>query len=189
MRPPHPSARDHVDQEIDEWRAELPDAATVDLEIVKRVGTLKSRVEAVTHSVLGSYGMTYAEFDVLATLRRAGPPYRLKPSQLARRSMLTTGGTSNILQRLAGAGLVERQRDPADGRSSWVRLTALGVDRAEELALATTDAHKAMLANLSETTARTLADLLRDVILILNEQGPPDTGLRPRLVTPAKRAS
>lgn len=170
MRSGPQAQRDRVDEVIDAWRAELPEAATVELEIVKRIGLLKTRIEAVTHSVLGSYGLTYAEFDVLAALRQAGKPYRLKPGQLASRSMLTTGGTSNILQRLVAIGLVDREPDLTDGRSTWVRLTRLGVERAEELSLATTGAHRALLANLSGSAARTFADLLRDVVLVLGER-------------------
>ncbi|MER7213519.1 MULTISPECIES: MarR family winged helix-turn-helix transcriptional regulator [Streptosporangium] len=170
MAPGDSAGRDHVDEMMEGWRAELPEAATVQLEIVKRVGRLKSMVEEVTQTVLGEYGLTYAEFDVLATLRRAGAPHRLKPSMLASRSSLTTGGTSNILQRLTAAGLVEREPDPADGRSSWVCLTPLGVRRAEELALATTEAHDNLLAGVSEESARTLADLLREVLLTLGDR-------------------
>ncbi|GAA3127882.1 MarR family winged helix-turn-helix transcriptional regulator [Streptosporangium carneum] len=164
------AGRDRVDEMMEGWRAEMPEAATVQLEIIKRAGRLKALVEEVTQSVLGEYGLTYAEFDVLATLRRAGAPYRLKPSQLASRSSLTTGGTSNILQRLTTAGLVEREPDPADGRSSWVCLTQPGARRAEELAVATTEAHGRLLANVPEGTARALADLLREVLLTLGDR-------------------
>lgn len=161
--------RDHVDEMIEGWRAEIPEAATVQLEIVKRLTRLKARVEQVTQAALSDSGLTYADFDVLATLRRAGSPYRLKPGQLAALSSLTTGGTSNILQRLETAGLVEREPDPADGRSSWVRLTPLGAERAEELAIATTKAHRELLGGVPEETARTLADLLRDVLITLGD--------------------
>ncbi|MEW9532314.1 MarR family winged helix-turn-helix transcriptional regulator [Microbispora sp. NPDC049125] len=164
------SDRDRVDELMDGWRAELPAAATVQLEIVKRVGRLKGRIEETTQAVLGRRGLTYAEFDVLTTLRRSGAPYRLKPSALASRAMLTSGGTSNILQRLTGAGLVEREPDPADGRSSWVRLTPLGVARCEEMSLATTEAHRALFAGVSEPAARALADLLRETLLALGDR-------------------
>ncbi|MBB4936196.1 hypothetical protein FHR32_000501 [Streptosporangium album] len=69
--------------------AEQPEAATVQLEIVKRTGRLRSLAEEVTQSVLGEYGLTYADFDVLATLRRAGTPYRLKPGRAGRQGDLT----------------------------------------------------------------------------------------------------
>ncbi|MDF5756000.1 MarR family transcriptional regulator [Spongiactinospora sp. TRM90649] len=160
--------RDAVDELIDGWREELPEAATVELEIVKRTVMLKARLGAATQVVLDEYGLTYAEFDVLATLRRSGEPYRLKPSSLAARSMLTTGGTSNILQRLAATGLIEREPDPADGRSSWVCLTRLGRERAEHLVRATTAVHRELLAAVPAGTARALAGLLREVLVALD---------------------
>ncbi|GLW12220.1 MarR family transcriptional regulator [Microtetraspora sp. NBRC 13810] len=162
--------RDHVDEIIERWRTELPEVATTELEVVRRTGMLKARIEAVTQAVLAEHGLTFADFDVLATLRRAGRPYRLKPSTLASLSMLTTGGTSNILQRLEAAGLVAREPDPADGRSSWVRLTPLGVEKATRLVLATTEAHTDLLSGVPETSLRELADLLREVLVSLGDR-------------------
>ncbi|WP_170991065.1 MarR family winged helix-turn-helix transcriptional regulator [Herbidospora galbida] len=160
---------DRVDEMITRWRAQLPEAATTELEIAKRAGRLKGMIEEVTARVLGAHGLTYADFDVLATLRREGAPYRLKPSGLSNQLMLTTGGTSNILQRLQSAGLVDREPDPTDGRSSWVRLTPKGVAMSEQLAMETTKAHRELLAPVSPERLRTLADLLRDVLTDLGD--------------------
>ncbi|WP_189236486.1 MarR family winged helix-turn-helix transcriptional regulator [Planomonospora parontospora] len=164
---------DRVDELVAAWQAELPGAATVELEIVKRVARLKQRIEEATQAVLGGYGLTYADFDVLATLRRAGAPYRLKPGRLASLSSLTTGGTSNILQRLTAAGLAEREPDPADGRSSWVRLTPEGVRLTEELVAATGRAHRDLFADVPGPAARTLSGLLREVLLALGDRPGP----------------
>ncbi|GAA3138222.1 MarR family transcriptional regulator [Planomonospora alba] len=169
---------DPVDELVAAWRAELPEAATLELEIVKRAALLKGRIEETTQSVLGRYGLTYADFDVLTTLRRSGAPYRLKPGRLATRSSLTTGGTSNILQRLTGAGLVEREPDPTDRRSSWVRLTPEGVRLAEEITLATTEAHRDLFTGVPAATARALADLLREVLAALGDRPDPRRGHR-----------
>lgn len=68
---------------------------------------------------------------------------------------------------------MEREPDPADGRSSWVRLTPLGVEKAEELALATTVAHRELLADVPEPAMRALADQLRDVLLALGDRARP----------------
>lgn len=171
------------------WRAEPSEAAAHELETVKRVGLLKERIEAVTTSVLDSYGMTYAEFELLAALRRSGPPHRLTRDELAARCALRSDAIHSTVRRLRAAGLVEqgagpggdgtRHGGPADSAADWwIRLTPLGVDRADELAMATTDAHKAILAHLSQTTARTLADLLRDVLLILGESPAPPSRSR-----------
>jgi DNA-binding MarR family transcriptional regulator len=163
---------DRVDEMIAAWRAEQPEFATIALELVKRVGRLSAYTAEATQRALDGFGLTYAEFDVLATLRRAGPPYRLKPSRLAESSMLTTGGTSNILQRLAAAGLVEREPDPDDRRSSWVRLTAKGVETSERIGFATTTEHTALFARVSEDAARALADRMRDVLIALGDEAP-----------------
>jgi DNA-binding MarR family transcriptional regulator len=62
-------------------------------------------------------------FDVLASLRRAGKPYQLTPTQLYSSLMRTSGAMTNRVDRLQVAGLVERLHDPADGRGVLVSLT------------------------------------------------------------------
>jgi DNA-binding MarR family transcriptional regulator len=64
---------------------------------------------------------------VLASLRRAGKPYRLTPTQLYNSLMLTSGAMTNRVDRLEAAGLVERLQDPADRRGVLVSLTKDGL--------------------------------------------------------------
>lgn len=155
------------------WRAEQPEMATLPLEIVKRTARLTALIDAATQRALAGFDVTYAEFDVLATLRRAGEPYRLKPGRLARESMLTTGGTSNILQRLTAAGLVEREPDPDDRRSSWVRLTPEGVRTVAAIGAATTGAYAELLDGVPDDTLRALAGLMRETLITLGDTPPP----------------
>ncbi|GIG92206.1 MarR family winged helix-turn-helix transcriptional regulator [Plantactinospora endophytica] len=89
--------------------------------------------------------LTKAEYDILAVLRSPGKRYRLRPSVLTQRLVLTCGGTSNVLRRLAVADLIERDPDPSDARSSWVRLAASGVSLAEEAVRAASAARAAAL--------------------------------------------
>lgn len=70
--------------------------------------------------------MNAASFDVLATLRRSGPPYALSPSALIDWTMVTSGTMTNRIDRLERAGLVSRSPDPSDGRASVVALTDEG---------------------------------------------------------------
>lgn len=170
MRADYPQHMDRVDQMVSAWRVELPELPTLHLELVKRVGRLSALISDSVQESLTRFGVTYAEFDVLATLRRSGPPYRLKPGELARQAVLTTGGISNILQRLTAAGLVEREPDPDDRRSSWVRLTGKGSDLVGELSEATMTAHGALFHDLPDEDARALADQLREVLVILGDR-------------------
>jgi DNA-binding MarR family transcriptional regulator len=77
---------------------------------------------------LAPWGLTKAEYGVVSALRSVGAPYELRPTDLTARLLLTSGGVSNILNRLDHAGPAERAGDSADGRCSWVKLTGTGVE-------------------------------------------------------------
>ncbi|HWI74759.1 MAG TPA: MarR family transcriptional regulator, partial [Baekduia sp.] len=85
--------------------------------------------------VFSAHGLEAGWFDVLATLRRAGPPHRLSAGTLARGLVMTTGGMTKRLDKLQAAGLVSRTPDPDDRRGVLVSLSRKGlkvVDRAVE---------------------------------------------------------
>jgi DNA-binding MarR family transcriptional regulator len=164
---------DRVDELLATFREEQPETDMTPLEIAKRIARLSALTTEAVQRALEGFGVTYAEFDVLMTLRRAGRPYRLTPTRLAEASMLTTGGTSNILQRLGAAGLVEREPDPEDGRSSWVRLTARGIETTGDMGRATTAAYAALFERVPARTREALAALMREALLGLGDYARP----------------
>ncbi len=70
-------------------------------------------------------------FDVLATLRRQGQPFRLKPTELYSLLMLSSGAMTNRIDRLEQDGIVTRVRDAEDRRSVMVQLTPKGIQLAD----------------------------------------------------------
>ncbi len=64
-------------------------------------------------------GMTVTEIQVIDILEGSGPA---TPGELAEFTGLTTGAVAGMLNRLEEAGLLRRERDPADGRRIIVRL-------------------------------------------------------------------
>ncbi|MEE6260633.1 MarR family winged helix-turn-helix transcriptional regulator [Plantactinospora sonchi] len=162
-------ARDTVDEIADAWGRELPGVVGVELELSKRAARLAALLNAPVEATLARLGLTKAEYDILAVLRASGQPYRLRPSVLTQRLVLTSGGTSNVLRRLAAADLVERDPDPSDARSSWVRLSASGVRMAEEAVRAATVAQAAALRDVAPQTTRAAVDALRDVLVALGD--------------------
>jgi len=66
----------------------------------------------------------------LATVERHGP---LTPSELAEIERVKRPSATRTLAALAEAGLVERARDPEDGRSALVSITAAGRERLRRL--------------------------------------------------------
>jgi DNA-binding MarR family transcriptional regulator len=69
--------------------------------------------------------MRVSEFDVLITLDNAEGK-SLRMTDLARATMLSSGGLTRLVGRLEDRGLVLRVSDPVDGRASQATLTAAG---------------------------------------------------------------
>lgn len=123
---------DHVDELIAQWARERPDLELGAMATFGRLGRYHSHASKAIEQVFADHGLNVGEFDVLAALRRSGDPFAMRPTDLARTLMLSPAGMTNRLDRLSAAGWVERVADPADRRSSTVRLTAEGrtvVDR------------------------------------------------------------
>lgn len=160
---------DHADEVIAAWRAELPDIAGLGLELAKRTARLAALLDAATAEQLAKLDITKAEYEILATLRRVGAPYRLTPTELTSSLLITSGGASNVIRRLTEAGYVTRISNAADGRSSWVQLTDLGVAFAERAVRNTVRAHDRLVAQLPKRTANQLSALLRDALVALGD--------------------
>ncbi|MCP3804928.1 MarR family transcriptional regulator [Allokutzneria sp. A3M-2-11 16] len=159
---------DRVDRLIASWQVELPEALGPTSELVKRVMLLAGDLDAATRRELPEFDLTTAEFDVLVGLRRSGPPYRLKPSELGRSLLLSSGGTSNIITRLTARGLVRRESDPDDGRGTLIVLTEAGRELAESAVLANSAAHAEVFAALPEETLEAATAALREVFAVLD---------------------
>jgi len=89
-----------------------------------RVGLL---VDAFQHRCLDPFGLRFIDYSVLRVLVLAGEPYRMSPSELAEIVLRSSGGMTQILDRLERAGLVAREDDPSDRRKVLVGLTVEGL--------------------------------------------------------------
>jgi len=160
---------DHADEIIARWRHELPQLPPLPLQVAKRVARLDALLDAASAGELAKLGITRAEYMVLATLRRVGRPYRLKPSELTTSALLSSGGTSNVVKRISDAGYVRRHENPNDGRSSWVELTSEGLRVAEAAIKRSVAAHEALLAKVPAQKVQALSDMLRHVLIALGD--------------------
>lgn len=165
--------RDGVDLIIEQWRRERPELDPSPIGVIGRISRLARELEQRLEPVYREHGLEPGWYDVLATLRRAGPPYRLRPTEFTSALMLTSSGTTKRLDRLERAGLIERAPDPRDRRGTLITLTAAGRDLVD----GTTEAHleneRRLLGALSEADRRRLAGLLRKLRLGLP---PPENG-------------
>jgi DNA-binding MarR family transcriptional regulator len=168
--------RDVVDGLSAGWARVTPELASSELELSRRAARLYGMLEDVLLATLAPLGLTRAEFLVLSGLRSVGAPHQLRPTDLTARLLLSSGGTSNVLNRLTESGLVERERDDDDGRSSRVRLTEAGLGAAEASMTAWARAVADMYRAVAPETTRSASDALRDVLLALGDHEDPLTG-------------
>ena len=115
--------RDVVDALVDQWREQRPDLELAPMATIGRLGRVMVHMTAAIEAVFAEHGLTTADFDVLAALRRAGEPFAMRPTDLSRLLMLSPAGMTNRLDRLDAAGLVRRSPDPDDRRSWSIALT------------------------------------------------------------------
>jgi DNA-binding MarR family transcriptional regulator len=73
-------------------------------------------------------GMDSGVFSALAYLERADPPHRMGMSELQRHlhPRYSQPGLSRLVSRMEADGLVERRRDPVDGRAAILVSTQQG---------------------------------------------------------------
>jgi DNA-binding MarR family transcriptional regulator len=155
---------DGVDRITEQWAHERPDLDTTAMAVFGRIFRLARIAGDEGERVYATFGIGRPEFDVLATLRRAGEPYELSPGALAASMMLSTGGTTARLDRLEKAGLAERRPSPTDRRGVLVRLTPQGRDTIDRAVGAGLARQQALLAHLPPDSRQQLADLLREAL-------------------------
>jgi DNA-binding MarR family transcriptional regulator len=165
---------DHVDRLRRQWAKELPDLDTEPMAILGRAMRLTNMVRPSIEATFAGYGLDRGEFDVIATLRRSGPPYRLTPTEMYGLLMISSGGLTHRLVRLEKAGLIRREPSPDDGRSMLVALTEAGVALAEKAFRKDMASEATFLDPLSTRERETLAGLLRKLILGIENRAAAD---------------
>jgi len=156
--------KDQVDRILEQWHRERPDLDTTPMSVIARISRLSRILERRIGEVLARHGLNESRFGVLAALRRAGPPYCLSPTALYSSLLISSGAMTNRLDRLTAAGLVRRIPDPVDRRSTLVQLTPKGLRVIEEAVAAHAANEQSLLAPLSPTERRTMAELLRKLL-------------------------
>lgn len=158
---------DGVDSRRAQWAQEMPELDTRGMAILGRARWITLAVRPRIEDIFKSHGLDTGEADVLFTLLRSGPPYRLRPTELYRSLMISSGGITNRLGRLAKAGLVRQTSAEGDGRSLPVELTDDGIRMARQAFAADMAVETDMLEALSDDEQVQLSRLLRKLAVSL----------------------
>ncbi|MFJ8663048.1 MarR family winged helix-turn-helix transcriptional regulator [Streptomyces sp. NPDC093795] len=166
-----------LDEQIAAYQREYRDLDPQVEKVVSALGRLNRRMNVAYGRQLADLGISNAEWEVLKTLVLSGEPYRLGPGELAKRLGLTPAAMTHRIDRMAGEGLVTRDRDENnrvrviveltdEGRSKWLEAMRMATDFEEDLLQDLTGDEKGLLGEV-------LIRLLRRV-----EHTQPDAGGR-----------
>ncbi|MGI8904778.1 MAG: MarR family winged helix-turn-helix transcriptional regulator [Solirubrobacteraceae bacterium] len=162
-----PAVQDEVDSLVAAWHRERPEVDVGPLQVFSRVSRLAVLADRERRAAFAAHDLEPWEFDVLAALRRAGPPYALSPGALLKATLVTSATMTHRVDRLVQAGLVSRSPDPADRRGVRVALTSSGRIRVDAALADLVGAEHALLQGLSAGQRSDLAGLLRRLLLPL----------------------
>ena len=141
---------DALERIVEDWKTQRPDIDASPMLVLARIARIEAMKRPFINSVFARFDLNSGLFDVLAALRRAGPPYRCTPTYLAESTMLTTGGITGRLDKLETAGMVERERSDNDRRIAYAKLTTKGLETVDILVGEHLENERGLLAALSE---------------------------------------
>ncbi len=160
---------DRIDEILEQWQRESPQLDVSALAVTGRVMRIARLLEKHREAVMAEYGLNVWSFDVLATLRRQGSPYQLKPTDLYGLLMLSSGAMTNRIDRLEQDGVVVRLRDPDDRRSVSVQLTPKGIELMDTVMPVLFEKEKQFLEQFTKSETQTFTKLLRRFLLSFDE--------------------
>ena len=164
---------DHVARLRAAWARERPDIDTEGMAILGRARRIVLASRGPIEAVFTRFDLDTGEFDVLASLRRAGAPFRLRPTELFQVLMISSGGLTDRLSRLERRGLIARIHSEEDRRSLIVELTEAGRALVEAAFEADMAVERGLLAGLSAAERDTLAAMLAKLAVSVEEKVKP----------------
>ena len=131
----------------------------------RKIARIALSINTEAETVFSRFGVTHGGFQVLASLYRAGPPYRRSPSRVARGLMLSGAGLTGRMDQLERTGLLRRRRDREDRRAVVVELSHAGRSLVRAAFPVFVASHVRMLSQALEPEQQSaLSALLRTVL-------------------------
>lgn len=165
---------DALDGILQQWAENRPDLDAWSMGLMGRLFRATRLVEWGVVEHLAAEGMERWEFDVLATLRRSGPPYALSPKALAATMMIKPPALTHRVDRLVNRGLVDRELDPTNRRRMVISLTQEGFELVDSAVEGHIRNGERLFSALDRTEQEQLSRLMRKLLLSLGDAAPPN---------------
>lgn len=165
---------DHVNKIIAQWSQEREDLNTKPMATIGRIMRLSVLFSREMEKTFNEFGLNFASFDVLATLRRSGQPYALSPGDLIASTMVTSGTMTNRIDQLEKKGLVTREQSQNDKRSVLISLTTKGANVIDVAIKKHVETQQRLTTMLSIEDQETLDTLLQSMTTHFEQNHDPD---------------
>ncbi len=160
---------DTVDQIQEQWADVRPELDSTPMGVIGRMSRAAALLDKSIRENFAEFDLQPGEFDVLATLRRSGSPYKLTPGVIGELTMVSSSAITARIDKMADKGLVKREPDPDNRRIVVVALTRRG----RELINKVIESHVAheveLMKGLSDDEQEQLAELLRKLLVGLGD--------------------
>ncbi|HIV59466.1 MAG TPA: MarR family transcriptional regulator [Candidatus Stackebrandtia faecavium] len=170
---------DDTDELVEHWRSVVPQIDPQVERVVDRILIAARYLDRLAGDMAAKHELQRADYEILARLFWVGPPYRLRPSQLAAGTMTAATTITSRLDRMQRRGLITRSRDAKDRRVLAAELTDEGRDLFERIVAEQAAMEREIFSQLSGGELDSLAKLLNSSMTALESR----LGAAPRRVT------
>jgi DNA-binding MarR family transcriptional regulator len=153
------------------WGRDRPDIDPDIRDVRAHLVAIANRIRHDNDKLARKQGVSGSDMRVLFALLRAGPPFRLRPTDLFESLLVPSATMTRQIERLAELGYVVRSPDPADGRVVMTSLTdkgAAAADAALSEAIRNSRVTRDLRGALSRSEIATLARLLGQVAAVMD---------------------
>ena len=157
-------SEDIIDRIVRESGEAWPEYDRVSGEAALRIMRAYYFMDQAFCQALAEHDLIPGEFGVLIELRLSGPPFRLTPTQLYNRLLVTSGGMTGRLDKLEKRDLIRRLPDRTDRRSILVELTDCGREFIDRVYVNHMAIEQRSVGGLDQTEKVQLTALLKKVL-------------------------
>lgn len=163
---------DAVDAILAQWTRERPELDLGPMGVIGRLQRCATLLQLQLDQHFAQYGLSLWEFDMLATLRRAGQPYCLSPTALFSTLMVTSGTMTHRLKRMENNGLIQRKANPEDARSMLVQLSEKGLTLIDQMITGHIENERNIVRSIDVKDLHSLDQQLKRLLAVLETQQP-----------------
>lgn len=109
----------------------FPEINSPGMRFIARVFRLRNLIYENAQREMSRFELSPVEYSVLTTLRKTPSPHVLRPSDIYKGMLITSGGLAKVLKGLEQKGLILREDNDSDRRGARARLSPAGIDLIE----------------------------------------------------------